>query len=218
MLFKALSTYNHGPFTAYSFDEYLPRGKQPGKWTEKRYGLSICLMGWHGCKDGEILEYLTENIYEIETRGQVLEGDGKFTAQQIRFIRKCNWNIRTMRSFACDCLKRYIHICHNMKLNKLLREYIYNIEQQQNEEDDRIILERDLRFIRSKIEHEFWKDKTLHNNGIWELVRGVRVLMDNPKASISYAMDVVAAITPDDKVWLKEKKWQRKQLLKYLVN
>ena len=82
-----------------------------GRWLPKVTDLEICTSGWHGCKDGNILEYLNANIYEIETRGEVLEGDGKFAAQQIRLIRKCEgWNEVNARLFACDCAAHVLPI------------------------------------------------------------------------------------------------------------
>ena len=104
MLFKSLDKNNHSPYADFDFSAYLPKHGKPGKWLPKVTDLSLCLSGYHGCEDGNILEFLNANIYEIETKGKALRGDDKFTAQQIRLVRKCEgWNEVTARLFACDC-------------------------------------------------------------------------------------------------------------------
>ena len=111
MLFKSLDENNHSPYAAFDFKKYLPKDGKPGRWLPKVTDLKICASGWHGCKDGNILEYLNANIYEIETRGKVLEDNDKFTAQQIRLVRKCEgWNEVNARLFACDCAAHVLHI------------------------------------------------------------------------------------------------------------
>jgi hypothetical protein len=111
MLYKSLDANNHSPFANFDFSPYLPKNGKPGKWLPKVANLELCISGYHGCKDGDILEYLRDNIYEIETRGKVLDGDDKFTAQQIRLVRKCEgWNEVTARLFACNCAAHVLHI------------------------------------------------------------------------------------------------------------
>jgi hypothetical protein len=111
MLFKSLDENNHGPYAGFDFTPYLPKNGKPGKWLPKVNDLGLCASGYHGCKDGDILEYLRDNIYEIETRGKVKDGDDKFTAQQIRLVRKCEgWNEVNARLFACDCAAHVLKI------------------------------------------------------------------------------------------------------------
>jgi len=107
MLFKSLDENNCSPYANFDFSKYLPKNGKPGKWLPKVTDLGLCNSGYHGCKDGDILEYLNANIYEIETRGKILDGDDKFTAQQIRLVRKRErWNDVNARLFACDCAAR----------------------------------------------------------------------------------------------------------------
>ena len=111
MLFKSLDKNNHSPYANFDYTAYLPKQGKPGRWLPKVTDLKICASGWHGCKDGNILEYLNANIYEIETRGKVLEDNDKFAAQQIRLIRKCEgWNEVNARLFACDCAAHVLPI------------------------------------------------------------------------------------------------------------
>ena len=111
MLFKSLDKNNHSPYADFDFSAYLPKHGKPGKWLPKVTDLSLCLSGYHGCEDGNILEFLNANIYEIETKGKALRGDDKFTAQQIRLVRKCEgWNEVTARLFACDCAAHVLPI------------------------------------------------------------------------------------------------------------
>ena len=110
MLFKSLTKDNKGPYSEFDFTPYLPKIGKPGKWTPKSESLRICVSGWHGCEDGDILKYLNAQIFEIETRGKIKKDDDKFCADQIRLVRKCNWNDKTARLFACDCAARALKI------------------------------------------------------------------------------------------------------------
>ena len=111
MLFKSLKKDNTSPFANFDYATYLPKNGKPGKWLPKVVNLTLCSSGWHGCEDGDILEYLNANIYEIETRGEVLKDSNKFTAQQIRLVRKCaGWNEMTARLFACGCAAHVLKI------------------------------------------------------------------------------------------------------------
>ena len=75
-LYKSLTEDNKGPYSEFDFTPYLPKNGKPGKWLPKVETLSICKSGWHGCEDGDILEYLNAQIFEIETRGEILkDGD-----------------------------------------------------------------------------------------------------------------------------------------------
>jgi hypothetical protein len=110
-LYKSLKENNQSPYVNLDFTPYLPKNGKPGKWTPKVAYLNICVSGWHGCEDGDILEYLNTNIYKIETRGTVLHDGNKFAAQQIRLIRKCeDWNEVNARLFACDCAAHVLKI------------------------------------------------------------------------------------------------------------
>jgi hypothetical protein len=103
-LYKSLDKYNYSPYAGFDFTPYLPKNGKPGKWLPKVNDLELCASGYHGCEDGNILKYLRDNIYEVETRGKVKDGDDKFTAQHIRLVRKCEgWNEVNARLFACDC-------------------------------------------------------------------------------------------------------------------
>jgi hypothetical protein len=109
--YKSLTKENKGPYSDFDFTAYLPKGKHPGKWLPKVDCLELCVSGWHGCRDGDILNYLDANIYEIETRGEILTDEDKFSVQRIRLLRKCeNWNERTALLFACDCAERVLPI------------------------------------------------------------------------------------------------------------
>jgi hypothetical protein len=136
-LYKSLTNENKGPYSNFDYTPYLPKkswhdcpachndGKdcekcdgeggyttyRPDKWLPKIKQLELCVSGWHGSKDGQILEWLNANIYKIETRGKILSDNNKFTTEQIRLVRKCEgWNKRTARLFACDCAEHVLPI------------------------------------------------------------------------------------------------------------
>ena len=103
-LYKTTTADHKGPYSGFDFSPYLPRNGKPGKWLPKVEALEMCERGYHFCEIGDLLDWLDAEIYEVETRGETLEGDDKCAAQQIRLVRKCeNWNERTARLFACNC-------------------------------------------------------------------------------------------------------------------
>jgi len=102
-LYKTTTADHKGPYSDFDFTPLLPKGKRPGKWSTKVDRLEICERGWHYTTLEHLLNWLQAEIYEIETRGAILGGDDKSAAQQIRLVRKCDWNDRTARLFACDC-------------------------------------------------------------------------------------------------------------------
>ena len=116
MEYKALTSDNKGPHSGFDFAPYLPTKRKngtwkAGKWPPKVEELEMCESGYHTANSNTIIEWLNENIYEVETRGKKLKGDTKNAFQQIRLIRKCEgWNEKTARLFACDCAERVLPI------------------------------------------------------------------------------------------------------------
>ena len=107
MKLKCLTADHKGSYSGFDFTPYLPKGSRPGKWLPKVKELEICRSGWHGCDDADIIEYLQDEMYEVETRGNVIRDSDKWAATQMRLVRKCEgWNEKTARLFAYDCAER----------------------------------------------------------------------------------------------------------------
>ena len=101
-LYKVVLNDLSGPFTPWSFEEYLPqrtaaRYRHAGKWLPKRETLISCAMGWHYCTGKKQLKQFvhlniswTHNfmVFEVEVRGKCLHWHGKSCAQQLRLVKQ----------------------------------------------------------------------------------------------------------------------------------
>ena len=110
-LFKSITASNKGPYSSFDFTPYLPRRDQPGKWLPGIERLEVCVVGWHCVNADNLIYWLDEQIYVVETTGNRIYEDGKYAAQRLRLVRKIEtWNPRTQRMFACDCADRVLEI------------------------------------------------------------------------------------------------------------
>ena len=216
-LYKSLTENNGAPYANFDFTPYLPKGGKPGKWLPKVEKLELCASGWHGCEDGDIVQYLNANIYEIETRGEVVTGDDKFTAQQIRFVRKFEgWNDVTARLFACDCASHVLKIFE---------------EKYPNDKCPRKCIAMARKFARGKATHE---ELAAAYDAAWDAAwAAARAAACDAARAAARAADWAAARAADwDDAWAAaraaarddardaarddERKWQVKKLLKIL--
>ena len=90
----------------------LPTETGPGDWMPEIEGeLLPCENGYHLCRPQDLVQWLGEEIYEAEYKGDVVEDDNKVVVRKARLICRCeNWNERTARLFAADCAEHVIHI------------------------------------------------------------------------------------------------------------
>jgi len=85
--------------------------KRPGKWMPLIKYIEPCERGYHVCEGEQVLQWLHDELYEVEIRGEQIREEDKIVAQQARLVRRItNWNERTARLFACDCAERVLHI------------------------------------------------------------------------------------------------------------
>jgi len=91
---------------------HLPTRKKdgswkPGKWMPVIKGdLELCVNGYHLCRPQDLIEWLNEEIYEAEYKGQIIKGDDKIVVSRVRLLRRVEtWNGRTAREFACWCVR-----------------------------------------------------------------------------------------------------------------
>ena len=66
----------------------------------------LCVSGWHGVEEKDVLKHLPgvgAVLYEVEVRGEVVEGGDKFAAESMRFKYVVGEATeRNLRLFACD--------------------------------------------------------------------------------------------------------------------
>ena len=112
MKYKALMKNGIGPYS--NFQWPLPKNGKPGKWVHTKGEIVICENGIHYCESElQLLDWLQEEIYEIEVKGKTIRDDDKSASRSGRLVRKLDtWNERTARLFACDCAEHVLHIFH----------------------------------------------------------------------------------------------------------
>jgi hypothetical protein len=100
--YKCLNKSHSSPF--------VPNFKYPkkGVWTPKVKNLIRCKSGYHVCEKKDLPEWLDHEIWEVEGKGQFQYWDNKGAFQQIRLVRKFNWDSRLMRLFAADCAEHIL--------------------------------------------------------------------------------------------------------------
>jgi len=109
--YKFLTSEHKGEYSDYDFSEYLPKENESGAWLPTVETLSICESGYHCFEPKDILSWINAELWEVEVGGDVLKGNEKLCAQQIRFIRKIEaWNEKTARLFACWCVRQIWHL------------------------------------------------------------------------------------------------------------
>jgi len=109
--YKFLTSEHKGEYSDYDYSEYLPKENESGAWLPTVETLSICESGYHCFEPKDILSWINAELWEVEVGGDVLKGDKKLCAQQIRFIRKIEaWNEKTARLFACWCVRQIWHL------------------------------------------------------------------------------------------------------------
>lgn len=104
--YKVLDENNKGPYSGFDFTEYLPKDGAPGKWLPKRTKLEMCNKGYHVTDAVHLVDWLDAQIFDVEVRGDKLDGDNKSCHQSIRFIRKIEtWNDKSARLYECWCVR-----------------------------------------------------------------------------------------------------------------
>ena len=81
----------------------------PGKWTKKITGTLIpCENGYHITDKNHLLDWIDEELYEVEYKYKIVQSDNKdkYVARQARLIRRIEaWNEKSARLFAVWCAR-----------------------------------------------------------------------------------------------------------------
>ena len=90
---------------------YLPKNGKSGKWMPKIEDIKPCESGYHLCELRDLIDWLNEEIYEAEGRGESIRDNNKTVFQEARLIRKCEgWNDKSARLFDADCAERVLSV------------------------------------------------------------------------------------------------------------
>jgi len=107
--YKFLSSGAVGLFSRHRWP--TPAGGLPGDWVSVGGELRPCLNGIHACSATHLVEWLDEELWEIELEGPVLEDDGELVARAGRLTRRIEgWDEGCARAFAARCLNGTVEL------------------------------------------------------------------------------------------------------------
>jgi hypothetical protein len=103
--YKFLATGGVGRFSDFPWP--TPDGDLPGEWVESAEPLPDCLTGIHACRLGDLLDWIDDELWEIELDGMILERESMVVAERGRLLRRIEtWNEQTAQDFADACAWR----------------------------------------------------------------------------------------------------------------
>jgi hypothetical protein len=103
MAYKFLSSGAIGLFSRHAWP--TPTDEAPGEWVRVEGELQQCLNGVHACAKARLVDWLDDELWEIELESPVLEADGELVAPAGRLIRRLEgWNDECARAFVGHCV------------------------------------------------------------------------------------------------------------------
>lgn len=103
--YKFLALGTVGRFSEFRWP--LPAGNEPGAWVETDDQLDVCRHGIHACKAGQLLDWIDDELWEIELGGELVESDAMLVAQRGRLLRRVDaWDGAAAHEFADVCVWR----------------------------------------------------------------------------------------------------------------
>lgn len=77
-----------------------PRESDPGVWVESHGPLAACLDGVHACRFEQLLDWIDDELWELELDGEVREESGLLVAERGRLLRRVDfWDAAAARAF-----------------------------------------------------------------------------------------------------------------------
>jgi hypothetical protein len=102
--YKFLSSGATGLFSRFVWP--TPTADGPGEWVRVEGELEPCLNAIHACTRTQLVEWLDDELWEIELDGALLEADGELVAPAGRLIRRVeSWNDEATRAFVDQCVE-----------------------------------------------------------------------------------------------------------------
>lgn len=103
--YKFLAAGGVGRFSDFAWPR--PAGSQPGAWVEAAEHLEDCRHGVHACLPGQLLEWIDDELWEIELDGEIVTSDAMVVAERGRLVRPVSgWDAATAQAFAYACAWR----------------------------------------------------------------------------------------------------------------
>lgn len=79
----------------------------PGEWVEAEGELRDCATGVHACRPADLLDWIDDELWEVELDGDVRESEGMVVARRGRLVRRVEgWTDAAAAELAEDCTRR----------------------------------------------------------------------------------------------------------------
>ncbi len=93
-----------GRFSGFAWP--CPEGGTPGDWVDGG-AIDVCASGVHACRVPDLLDWLDDELWEIELDGAVVEGDSMIVAERGRLVARVEaWDEDAASAFSDDCAWR----------------------------------------------------------------------------------------------------------------
>jgi hypothetical protein len=104
MAYKFLAKGAVGPFSGFVWQ--LPAGDGPASWVEVEGTLGLCTRGVHVCRTVDLAHWLHDELWELETDGDQIEGVDCIVVQRARLLRRVHtWSEGGASRFADACIQ-----------------------------------------------------------------------------------------------------------------
>ncbi len=101
--YKFLSSGAMGLFSRQAWP--TPIADDPGAWVRVDGRIQQCLNGVHACARAQIVEWLDDELWEIELDGHTLKADGELIASAGRLLRRLEaWDDECAQAFVDHCV------------------------------------------------------------------------------------------------------------------
>ena len=78
-----------------------------GEWIQAPQPIADCLVGVHAVRFEQLLDWIDDELWEVELDGAIAERDGMLVAERGRLVRRVEqWDDAAARSFAAACAGR----------------------------------------------------------------------------------------------------------------
>ncbi len=103
--YKFLASGAVGRFSDFAWP--CPVGQEPGEWVEAGAELEDCRNGIHACAPGRLLDWIDDELWEVELDGDIVRSEGMLVARRGRLLRRVTeWDAATAQAFAYACAWR----------------------------------------------------------------------------------------------------------------
>ena len=103
--YKFLTEAGSGRFSDFRWPR--PNGEEPGAWVDASGELEECRHGVHACTPEQMLDWLDDELWEVELGGKILHQEARLVSERARLVTRVHgWNARTAQEFAEVCVWR----------------------------------------------------------------------------------------------------------------